>query len=232
MYQLILDIDGVLVNTDNSYSTAVILTVKQFGGRVRSLNDIFTLRSQGNFNDDYDVTMEFLRQDDIRVDRHEAIKVFQSHYLGPRWEEGVWEGLITREPLLPSPDLLAWLEDKHFSVFTGRPKDEAFFVMRRLGLFDRMQHLVGMHDVTHKKPHPEGIEQIVSLNGYSNVLSCGDTLDDYHAAKSAGVAFVAVLPPNDQAREIMRTAFMVQGCKNMLESINDLPGFIASKENN
>ena len=151
MYQLILDIDGVLVNTDNSYSRAAISAAKELGARERSLTDLFTLRSQGNFNDDYDVTVEFLRQDGIVMDRQEVVKVFQNYYLGPRWQEGVWEGLITQEPLLPDANFLKWLDDQHFSVFTGRPKDEAFFVMRRLGLFDKMQHLVGMHDVTHKK---------------------------------------------------------------------------------
>ena len=51
-----------------------------------------------------------------------------------------------------------------------------------------------------KKPHPEGIEQIVSLNGYCNVLSCGDTLDDYRAAKDAKVSFVGILPPNEKSQ--------------------------------
>jgi len=170
--------------------------------------------------------MEFLRQDGIKVDYQTVIKTFQNYYLGPRWEEGVWEGFITKEPLLASDDFIHWVRDRHFSVFTGRPKDEAFYVMRRLDLFDNMQHLVAMHDVTQKKPHPEGIHQIMSLNGYCNALSCGDTLDDLNAAKAAGISFVGILPPHPEAKVMMKNAFTANGCAEFLESINDLPAYI------
>jgi HAD superfamily hydrolase (TIGR01548 family) len=229
--EVILDIDGVLVNTDDSYSRAAIETARELGARERSLEEVFRYRSEGAYNDDYDIAEAFLRDEGISLPRRRLIEVFQNYYLGEKWREGLWTGFIEKEKLLAGPEFCAWLRKRgRFSFFTGRPKDEAFYLVKRLGLFQDMDHLVGMYDVARKKPDPEGLLQIISLHGYRRPLSCGDTLDDLEAARAAGIDFVGVLPPSESARRLMRAAFEKARCDRVLGSINELPAYLEAKE--
>lgn len=158
--------------------------------------------------------------------RERVIQVFQEHYLGTRWEKGVWDGLIAGEKLLPSPQTLEWVRGRHYSFFTGRPRDEALFVLGRLGLVEGIGTLVGMHDVEKGKPDPSGLRLILQQEGYVSPLACGDTLDDVRAARAAGIAFVGILPPGAVARELMGGAFRREGCPHVLQSLDELPAFV------
>jgi len=75
--------------------------------------------------------------------------------------------------------------------FRYRIKD----VLRRDGLLDYFDVIVGGEDVPEHKPNPEGLNLAVSRLGISKerVLFVGDSVTDAETARNAGVSFVAVL---------------------------------------
>ncbi|MGE4159532.1 MAG: HAD family hydrolase [Planctomycetota bacterium] len=226
--ELILDIDGVLVDTDLSYTVAAIRAARDLGARERTPEDVFRLRSGGGFNDDYDIALEFLRRDGIIVPRQRVIDIFQEHYLGSGWREGTWDGLISAERLLPSPATLDWIRGNDYSFFTGRPRDEALYVIKRLGLSAEAGTLVGMHDVEKGKPDPAGLRLILRNESYRAPLACGDTLDDLRAARAAAIPFVGILPPGPVARGLMEQAFRRESIE-YVPSLDDLPALVGRK---
>lgn len=68
-------------------------------------------------------------------------------------------------------------------------------IMERFGLRDTLELILGSYDVTHHKPHPEGILKALDQMGVApeELLYCGDTILDAQAAQGAGVDFAAVL---------------------------------------
>ena len=69
------------------------------------------------------------------------------------------------------------------------------YIMDRCHLGDTLEFIIGSYDVTHHKPHPEGIlTALERMHGPpEQFLYCGDTVLDAEAAQRAGVDFAAVL---------------------------------------
>jgi phosphoglycolate phosphatase len=76
-------------------------------------------------------------------------------------------------------------------------------VLRRDGLLDRFDALVGGDDVRELKPHPEGLLLTLQRLGVAPnaALYVGDTTIDAETAHRAGVAFAAVLTGETPAAE-------------------------------
>ncbi len=74
-------------------------------------------------------------------------------------------------------------------------------VLRRDGLLDYFELIVGGEDVENHKPDPEGL--LVALQrlaeNKTNVVYVGDSLIDAQSAQSAGLDFIAVLSGNTSA---------------------------------
>ncbi len=68
-------------------------------------------------------------------------------------------------------------------------------ILRREGLADRFEAIVGAEDVAEQKPDPRGLFAALGKMGRSpaEVLYVGDSMVDAETAKRASVAFVAVL---------------------------------------
>ena len=62
------------------------------------------------------------------------------------------------------------------------------YIMERYGLKDALEFVIGSYDVTHHKPHPEGILKAVERMGVAkeDFLYCGDTVLDAQAAQRLG----------------------------------------------
>ena len=75
--------------------------------------------------------------------------------------------------------------------------------MKRYGLLDTLEFVIGSYDVTHHKPHPEGILKALEQIGVPRemFLYCGDTILDAEAAQRAGVDFAAVLNGTTSAED-------------------------------
>ena len=77
------------------------------------------------------------------------------------------------------------------------------YIMKRYGLLDTLEFVIGSYDVTHHKPHPEGILKALEQMGVPRemFLYCGDTVLDAEAAQRAGVDFAAVLNGTTSAED-------------------------------
>jgi histidinol dehydrogenase len=83
-------------------------------------------------------------------------------------------------------------------IVTGRPKEEAFFTLKKAGVRDYFDAIVTMEDVPKgmEKPDSYGIKLALSRLGrcYNNAIYFGDSIDDMKAAKNAGIEAIGVSP--------------------------------------
>ena len=113
---LILDMDGVLVDVTESYRQTIIETVKHFTGRNIAHQEIQAVKNRGGSNNDWDLSLELIRERGGTPAREEVIEVFQRIYLGESNN-----GLIARERWLPRDHLLERLSQRfRLALFTGR----------------------------------------------------------------------------------------------------------------
>ena len=154
------------------------------------------------------------------VGRGNLIKqIFQEVYLGaelfartygmpPRMYSG--PGYIEREALLAPPELLAGLAERHIlAIATGRPADEAGYLLSRFGLGPLFRQVVTLDDclreqerilaregrrVSLSKPDPFMLDSVAGeLAGeVSDRFYVGDLPDDVEAARRSRYGFRSV----------------------------------------
>jgi phosphoglycolate phosphatase-like HAD superfamily hydrolase len=148
--------------------------------------------------------------------------VFQQIYLGRNFD-----GLITQERWMLSLSILPGLRAAYsLGIVTGRPRKEAGYVLKRFRRDRFFSVLISLEDVPagKAKPDPFGIELAMGRLEADQGFYVGDTVDDMHAARSAGLIPVGVIAPGiegddrDRQREILRSA----GAQVVLDDINDL----------
>ena len=87
---------------------------------------------------------------------------------------------------------------------------------------DTFQPVVGVDDVSHPKPHPEGILKIREMVPHRRVWYVGDTVDDARSAKAAGVPFIGVAAPSGLRRDELIGLFHSEGAQAVIGDINEL----------
>jgi HAD superfamily hydrolase (TIGR01509 family) len=94
-------------------------------------------------------------------------------------------------------DLLRYLKERglRLAVFTGKGNRTAGITLRALGIDSYFDLVISGSDVTHHKPHHEGILRVMDHFGLSagDVLMVGDAPGDVTASRAAGVKVAAVL---------------------------------------
>lgn len=90
------------------------------------------------------------------------------------------------------------------AVVSSKGGDTLRPVMENLHIHSLFALVVGGHDVTSPKPHPEGLLSVLDRLGLERgeVLYCGDSLVDAHTARNAGVDFCGVLNGTTTAQEL------------------------------
>ncbi len=78
-----------------------------------------------------------------------------------------------------------------------------------LGIGDHFPHIVGFEDVTHHKPHPEGLERLMARMGATpnRTLVVGDSWSDVEVAKNGGCrSCLATWGLDDPTEQLSRAA--------------------------
>jgi len=216
---IIFDMDGVLVDTSNSYRMAIKETYKYFAGKDISFDEIQKAKNKGGLNNDWDLTEYLLINSGINISKNEIINKFQELYFADGGK-----GYILNESLLVDPQFLRNLAKSHdLAIFTGRPGLEAEFVLKRWELEDLFSMLVAMEDVPEglHKPEPYGIKQIQNVISSLNTYYLGDTPDDMISACRAGVKGIGILPPQDKS-ENLKNRLLSEGAVIVLNQISDI----------
>lgn len=124
-------------------------------------------------------------------------------------------------------EVLASLRERgvQLGIVSGGTRGRVEREVTRLGLAGTFQAIVCHEDVTHRKPHPEGIEKALALVDGSPETCCfvGDTPEDIQMGKSAGVFTIAVVSEYVDTRRLEEC-----GPDAILTRIGDLPGVLST----
>ncbi|MGD9580151.1 MAG: histidinol-phosphate transaminase [Vampirovibrionia bacterium] len=219
---IIFDVDGVLVDENVSYRQAIKETFEYFGKKSITLETIQEYKNRGGFINDWVLTKYLLDEINIKLSIEEITDKFQEYY----FNNG--KGLISKEKLLLDPQIIKDLQSKYkLAVFTGRPREEAEFILRKEGILDCFEILVCSDDLPkeHSKPSPMGIERICEKFGTKNVLYVGDMPDDMVAAERGNIDSVGILPPQDKSdnlKQLLLSKGAIEVYEDLLSALNNI----------
>ena len=219
---IIFDVDGVLVDENISYRQAIKETFEFFSKQSITLEKIQEYKNRGGFINDWILTKYLLDEININLTLEEVTDKFQEFY----FDNG--NGLILKEKLLLDPQVIKDLKTKYkLAVFTGRPREEAEFILNKEGILSYFEMLVCSDDLPeeHSKPSPMGINNICDKFGTRNVLYVGDMPDDMVAATRAKIDSVGVLPPQDKSNELKNLLFSkgaIEVYENLQIALNNI----------
>jgi len=187
---------------------------------------------------DYDAVVDAFDPDRLRT-------VFQALYLGGdlfrelEGEEPPFDaaGYIHDEPVLVDSETLATLTDRYaVGVVTGRPAAEATIALDRVGHAVDDDHRFTMDNWEQGKPHPYALLTLAERFDADRLIFVGDTLDDVRTAVNAasedesreyeGIGVLTGGLTGDEGRE----AFESAGATAVLDSVNELPAYLADRE--
>lgn len=211
---IVFDMDGVLVDVTESYRETIVQTVKLFSGQTIERAAIQDYKNQGGWNNDWLLSQKILADLGREVDYQTVVDEFQKLFFGPNGNDG----LMQREVWIDTTGTLARLNARFaFSVFTGRLRDEAQMTLDRFAGHLKFHPVIGDDDVTHGKPHPEGLLKIAGASFY-----IGDTVDDARASRAANVPFIGVGHTRDAGHASTVRLMESEGAIAIIESINEL----------
>jgi len=176
------DMDGVLIDTSQSYDASIIKTVEFFTKQEITLVEITSLREKGGFNNDWDLTQELIQQAGFTVWSTNVVNKFQEYY----------NKFKSHEINLLEQSMAAKLfnNDCTSAVITGRPKIEALSGVKQLKI--NPDYIISADDVEQQKPSPEGINWLKDKTGKDSMWFCGDTVDDMQAGKAANCICIGI----------------------------------------
>lgn len=220
---IVFDMDGVLVEVGDSYRETICQTVHHFTGKTITRDLVQEYKNRGGFNNDWLLSQVISRDLGVELEYETVVDKFNELFFGTV-TDGIPDGLMARERWIPRQGLLEDLGRRYaLSIFTGRLREEAEMTLRRFAGPHRFEPLIGAADVTHGKPHPEGLLKIQKRNPGVELWYVGDTVDDARPAKAAGVPFIGVAAPNTPFRQRLLDLFEEHGAMAVVEDINQLP---------
>ncbi len=141
------------------------------------------------------------------------------------------EDALTRWSLRPQvKDFLSALRAKGISTALvsnvgGKTLSKA---TSKLGIEGYFDFLVSRNDVVNPKPSPEGIHMALERMGEKrgNSVFLGDSLDDVHAARNAGLRVIIIAEGENQRSEILaaKPDHIVQGYEELLRDMFGVGG--------
>jgi histidinol-phosphate aminotransferase len=219
---ILFDVDGVLVDDSASYRTAIRMTAQHFLREEISPDEIQRFKDRGGYNDDWDLTEALIGSRGKSVPREEIVETFQLFYRGVDFS-----GTIANEKWLLRPGILDELKKRcKLGIVTGRPREEAEYVLRRFGAEKYFDVIVAIEDTRGKgKPDPAGIRMALEKLGVRRALYLGDNVDDIRAARAAGVVPIGVIGTSGTEEE-QRMLLSREGAERILGSVNDIVGVL------
>ena len=248
---ILFDIDGVLRDVTNSYRMAIQETVKFFSGFRPSIEDIDSIKSEGCWNNDWDLSLEMIKRliqkNNLSLSvpaRELIIECFENFYFGgdPYHDSNEWSGFIKNETLLVKKSLFYDLSAQgiDWGFVSGAELPSAKFLLEeKLGLAN--SPLIAMGDAP-EKPDPTGFISLSSKLskiplGVTNhpIAYIGDTVADVKTVINARIKIpnqkfisLAIAPPHlhEQTKLEMRINYEAElrkaGADVIIKSMDNL----------
>jgi HAD superfamily phosphatase len=217
---ILFDMDGVLVDVNQSYRLTIKKTVEYFTKQTVTNRDIQKLKEKSGFNNDWDLSEALILGRGVKISKNGVIQKFQSFYLG----EKDTKGLINNEKwLLPKKTLTNLSQKYSIGIVTGRPKAEALYILKKFGVEKYFDTLIAMEDYppSKAKPDPFSINLALKQLNCSAAVYLGDSLDDIIAAKRAGIQSIGIPPPGNSSK-ILNSLLKKNGADIVLKNCNKL----------
>ncbi len=216
---ILFDMDGVLVDVSQSYHYAIKKTAEFFIGEEIQFSEIIEYKNKGGFNNDWECSHAIISGHNKDVYLWEVIDKFQEVYLGKNFD-----GLILNETWLLKQNVLNTLFHQfQLGIVTGRPKEEAEYVLERFDTSEFFQVLITLDDTPpgKRKPEPFGIKKALKTLNTKSAIYLGDSIDDIKAASSANINPIGILTPETQNPKQI-DLLKKWGAREVLDSVNDV----------
>lgn len=180
---IIFDIDGILVDVSKSYREAIRQTASYFFKRSVTMNEVSEIKNKIGMNNDWDASYALINNPGIA---YATVKsYFQSLYLGSKDKKG----LIDNERILIPKAKLQLLKKKYskLGIATGRPRNEALYVIAKNKLQNMFDCIVAMEDVIKGKPAPDMLLKVIQQMKLKKTVYIGDSPSDVIASEKAGI---------------------------------------------
>ena len=252
---ILFDIDGVIRDVTNSYRLAIQKTVESYLGSIPSIGEIDKLKSEGCWNNDWDVSFELLnrkqKQLNIQISlpsKNDLIEKFNNFYFGGDYKanSNTWKGYIRNEELLINSKFFKTISNLNIKwgfVSGAEPPSAKYVLEEKLGLI--RPPLIAMDDAP-EKPNPEGFLNLIEIISKSMIdkidkpiAYLGDTVADVLTVVNARKTFpkqnfisFAVAPPHlhkknkRELRSIYEKKLVNSGADFILEKTYDLIGYL------
>ena len=219
---LIFDVDGVLVDVRGTYWRSALDTVHYLTGKRVTYAELHKWKSKPGFNDDWSMVAAWVTALGKPLSYEEARYAFEKFY----WGSDGKPGNVRNEKLLVSPrQVEKWAQRFELNLFTGRTRQEFSYSFDRWPATKYFRTIITMDDAR-KKPHPDGLQIILSGRDPRTALYLGDNVDDALAAREAGVPFLAILARDEDRYRERAARFRELGALALLPSATDLNHFI------
>jgi len=220
---LVFDLDGVVFDVSNSYRYAIKKTFEHFAGAPCTDFEMQEAKNLGGLSNDWDLTKYLLDKKGVKAEFSDIVPVFQSIFYDPSKTGS--KGAIDNEKLVLGPEFFEALSKKYdLAVFTGRPREEAFYSLKKFGIDKFFSCFVCLEDVPHgrSKPYPDGLYKIKNNCYFEDICYFGDTPDDIKAGCSASVRVFGVIPPGAPAACDTEKTLLSNGACSVIQSASDI----------
>jgi HAD superfamily phosphatase len=114
-------------------------------------------------------------------------------------------------------------QDYPMGIVTGRPKQEARYVLNHFKTEVYFQVLITMDDLprSRQKPDPLGIMMAMDQLGVKAAYYFGDSTADMMAAREAGIIAIGVVT-NNKNKKSQKKSLLEAGAFRTLNSVNDI----------
>ena len=214
--------DGVLIDTTNSFSVVTMMTYKHFTGGELSREEINSIKYKGGFNSDFDILMHKFKEQGFDVDFEEMAKYYLNLYFDGKG------GLIDEEKIILTEDHVKELiKNYNLAVFTGRDTKSAMHTLKVWNITKYFYPIITFECVgwNNQKPDTKGVELIKEQSIADEIYYLGDTVDDASCARNAGVKGIGVLPPRDKSDKL-KQRLLEEGDITVLNTTTDLKDFL------
>ena len=222
---LVFDLDGVLVDVNNSSLNAVKQTYENFTGQTLSYAEIQNIKSQSEIDNNWNLTHHLICSAGFYMPYERIVEEFQKLY----WNNG--QGLINNEELLVDRALLNNLSKKYtLAIFTDRTKQETEFTLDKFKLKQYFSIVISANDLPKDRQKPDTLgldiikKELCPLNMYYLSTTTGSVI----CAKNYNIFSVGVLPPSDKS-DGLKDIFYVSGADYVINNINEIEAAICQQ---
>ena len=226
---LIFDMDGVIFDVRNSYTSAIMETYKHFTKEEISFDEVMEIKSKSGMNCDWDATKYLLESHGYQVDIEDIINVFQKLFFNPNDKSKSY--LIDKEELLINKKTFEKLSEKYdLAIFSGRLKEEVLYSLKKYDIDKYFYYFITSDDLPKNmlKPHPKGVLEILEHCPYKTIKYLGDSIDDIIAGNSANVEMIGVVPQGIDYNTMVNNfrhlgvKYIIKDIKNVIEFLEDI----------